>query len=82
MNIDWNTILPIVVSNGAMFITSYINMQIRMTNLDNKLGNFEKSLEKIVAKVDTLDQHQLTLHTNLTRLETRFEMFREQQSEK
>jgi len=78
MNIDWNTILPIVVSNAAMFITSYINMQIRMGNLDNKLGNFEKSLEKIVAKVDTLDQHQLSLHTNLTRLETRFEMFREQ----
>jgi peptidoglycan hydrolase CwlO-like protein len=81
MHIDWNTILPIVVSNGAMFITSYINMQIRMSNLDNKLGNFEKSLEKIVSKVDSLDQHQLTLHTNLTRLETRFEMF-EKRSEK
>jgi peptidoglycan hydrolase CwlO-like protein len=53
-------------------------MQIRMSNLDNKLGNFEKSLEKIVSKVDSLYQHQLTLHTNLTRLETRFEMFKDQ----
>ena len=27
MNVDWNTILPIVASNVAMFITSYINIK-------------------------------------------------------
>jgi hypothetical protein len=81
MNIDWSTILPIIISNIAMFVTGYINMQVRMGNLDNKWTSFEKSLEKIVEKVETLDQHQLTLHTNLARLETRFE-FIEKKSEK
>jgi len=45
-----------------------------MGNLQTKLESFEKSFEKLVNKVDTLDKHQLELHTNLTRLETRFEM--------
>lgn len=73
-NINWSEIIVFFLSNAVLLITGFINMQIKISNLDIKLQNFDKSMEKLVNKVDTLDKHQLELHTNLTRLETRFEM--------
>lgn len=73
-NINWPDIIMGVISNAVIIVSGFINMQIKMGNLQTKLESFEKSFEKLVNKVDTLDKHQLELHTNLTRLETRFEM--------
>lgn len=74
-NINWPEIIMGLISNAVLIVSGFVNMQIKMGNLQTKLEGFEKSFEKLVNKVDTLDKHQLELHTNLTRLETRFEMF-------
>ena len=74
-NINWPDLIMGVFSNAVLIIGGFVNMQIKIAGLQSKLDNFEKSFEKLVSKVDTLDKHQLELHTNLTRLETRFEMF-------
>jgi len=73
-NINWADLIIGVFSNAVLIISGFINMQVKIGNLQTKLDSFEKSFEKLVSKVDTLDKHQLELHTNLTRLETRFEM--------
>ena len=73
-NINWAELIVFFLSNAVLLVTGYVNMQIKISNLDIKLLNFDKSMEKLVNKVDTLDKHQLDLHTKLTRLETRFEM--------
>jgi len=78
-NINWPDIIMGIISNAVLIISGFVNMQIKMGNLQTKLESFEKSFEKLVSKVDTLDKHQLELHTNLTRLETRFEMFEREQ---
>lgn len=74
-NINWADLILGVSSNAVLIVGGFVNMQIKIAGLQSKLDNFEKSFEKLVSKVDTLDKHQLELHTNLTRLETRFEMF-------
>jgi peptidoglycan hydrolase CwlO-like protein len=73
-NINWADLIIGVFSNAVLIISGFVNMQVKIGNLQTKLDSFEKSFEKLVSKVDTLDKHQLELHTNLTRLETRFEM--------
>jgi len=78
-NINWADLILGVVSNGILIVGGFVNMQVKIGNLQTKLDSFEKSFEKLVSKVDTLDKHQLELHTNLTRLETRFEMFEREQ---
>jgi len=78
-NINWAEIIVFFLSNAVLLVTGYVNMQIKISNLDIKLQNFDKSMEKLVNKVDTLDKHQLEIHTNLTRLETRFEMLEREQ---
>ena len=78
-NINWADLIMGVISNGILIVGGFVNMQIKIAGLQSKLDNFEKSFEKLVSKVDTLDKHQLELHTNLTRLETRFEMFEREQ---
>lgn len=78
-NINWPDLIMGVISNAILIIGGFVNMQIKIAGLQTKLEGFEKSFEKLVNKVDTLDKHQLELHTNLTRLETRFEMFEREQ---
>jgi peptidoglycan hydrolase CwlO-like protein len=78
-NINWPDLIMGVISNAVLIVGGFVNMQIKIAGLQSKLDNFEKSFEKLVSKVDTLDKHQLELHTNLTRLETRFEMFEREQ---
>ena len=78
-NINWPDLIMGVISNAILIIGGFVNMQIKIEGLQTKLEGFEKSFEKLVNKVDTLDKHQLELHTNLTRLETRFEMFEREQ---
>jgi len=78
-NINWADLILGVGSNAVLIVSGFVSMQIKIANLQTKLDNFEKSFEKLVSKVDTLDKHQLELHTNLTRLETRFEMFEREQ---
>lgn len=73
-NINWADLIIGIFSNAVLIISGFVNMQVKIGNLQTKLDSFEKSFEKLVSKVDTLDKHQLELHTNLTRLETRFEM--------
>jgi len=73
-NIDWPNLMMGVGSNAILIVSGFVSMQVKIANLQTKLESFEKSFEKLVNKVDTLDKHQLELHTNLTRLETRFEM--------
>jgi len=73
-NSNWADLIIGVFSNAVLIISGFVNMQVKIGNLQTKLDSFEKSFEKLVSKVDTLDKHQLELHTNLTRLETRFEM--------
>jgi peptidoglycan hydrolase CwlO-like protein len=73
-NINWADLFIGIFSNAILIISGFVNMKVQMGNLQTKLESFEKSFEKLVNKVDTLDKHQLELHTNLTRLETRFEM--------
>jgi peptidoglycan hydrolase CwlO-like protein len=73
-SIDWPNLMMGVGSNAILIVSGFVSMQVKIANLQTKLESFEKSFEKLVNKVDTLDKHQLELHTNLTRLETRFEM--------
>jgi len=72
--IDWPNLILGIGSNAILIVSGFVSMQVKIAGLQTKLEGFEKSFEKLVNKVDTLDKHQLELHTNLTRLETRFEM--------
>ena len=71
MEINWPEIISIVLSNAVLLTTGFVNMQIKLGNLDTRLSGFEKSMDKLVSKVETLDKHQLELHTKVAQYETR-----------
>ena len=71
MEINWPEIISIVLSNAVLLATGFVNMQIKLGNLDVRLSGFEKSMDKLVSKVETLDKHQLELHTKVAQYETR-----------
>jgi peptidoglycan hydrolase CwlO-like protein len=71
MDINWPEIISIVLSNAVLLATGFVNMQIKLGNLDIRLSGFEKSMDKLVSKVETLDKHQLELHTKVAQYETR-----------
>ena len=71
MEINWPEIISIVLSNAVLLATGFVNMQIKLGNLDVRLLGFEKSMDKLVSKVETLDKHQLELHTKVAQYETR-----------
>lgn len=71
MEINWPEIISIVLSNAVLLATGFVNMQIKLGNLDIRLSGFEKSMDKLVSKVETLDKHQLELHTKVAQNETR-----------
>jgi peptidoglycan hydrolase CwlO-like protein len=71
MDINWPEIISIVLSNAVLLATGFVNMQIKLGNLDIRLSGFEKSMDKLVSKVETLDKHQLELHTKVAQNETR-----------
>jgi hypothetical protein len=71
MDINWPEIISIVLSNAVLLATGFVNMQIKLGNLDTRLSGFEKSMDKLVSKVETLDKHQLELHTKVAQNETR-----------
>jgi peptidoglycan hydrolase CwlO-like protein len=71
MDINWPEIISIVLSNAVLLATGFVNMQIKLGNLDVRLSGFEKSMDKLVSKVETLDKHQLELHTKVAQYETR-----------
>ena len=71
MEINWPEIISIVLSNAVLLATGFVNMQIKLGNLDIRLSGFEKSMDKLVSKVETLDKHQLELHTKVAQYETR-----------
>ena len=71
MDINWPEIISIVLSNVVLLATGFVNMQIKLGNLDTRLSGFEKSMDKLVSKVETLDKHQLELHTKVAQYETR-----------
>lgn len=71
MEINWPEIISIVLSNAVLLATGFVNMQIKLGNLDTRLSGFEKSMDKLVSKVETLDKHQLELHTKVAQNETR-----------
>ena len=71
MDINWPEIISIVLSNAVLLATGFVNMQIKLGNLDTRLLGFEKSMDKLVSKVETLDKHQLELHTKVAQYETR-----------
>jgi peptidoglycan hydrolase CwlO-like protein len=71
MEINWPEIISIVLSNAILLATGFVNMQIKLGNLDTRLSGFEKSMDKLVSKVETLDKHQLELHTKVAQYETR-----------
>jgi len=71
MDINWPEIISIVLSNAVLLATGFVNMQIKLGNLDVRLSGFEKSMDKLVSKVETLDKHQLELHTKVAQNETR-----------
>ena len=71
MEINWPEIISIVLSNAVLLATGFVNMQIKLGNLDTRLLGFEKSMDKLVSKVETLDKHQLELHTKVAQYETR-----------
>jgi peptidoglycan hydrolase CwlO-like protein len=71
MDINWPEIISIVLSNAVLLATGFVNMQIKLGNLDTRLSGFEKSMDKLVSKVETLDKHQLELHTKVAQYETR-----------
>jgi peptidoglycan hydrolase CwlO-like protein len=73
-NINWSEIIIFFLSNAALLVTGFVNMQIKISGLDIKLKNFDKSMEKLVNKVETLDKHQLELHTKVAQYQTRLEM--------
>ena len=70
-NINWSEIIVFFLSNAVLLVTGFINMQIKLGNLDIRLSGFEKSMDKLVSKVETLDKHQLELHTKVAQNETR-----------
>jgi peptidoglycan hydrolase CwlO-like protein len=74
MDINWPEIISIVFSNAILLLTGFVNMQLKLGNLDNRLLGFEKSMDKLVNKVETLDKHQLELHTKVAQYQTRLEM--------
>ena len=71
MDVNWPEIISIVLSNAVLLATGFVNMQIKLGNLDIRLSGFEKSMDKLVSKVETLDKHQLELHTKVAQNETR-----------
>ena len=71
MEINWPEIISIVLSNAVLLATGFVNMQIKLGNLDTRLLGFEKSMDKLVSKVENLDKHQLELHTKVAQYETR-----------
>ena len=71
MDVNWPEIISIVLSNAVLLATGFVNMQIKLGNLDTRLSGFEKSMDKLVSKVETLDKHQLELHTKVAQNETR-----------
>ena len=71
MDVNWPEIISIVLSNAVLLATGFVNMQIKLGNLDIRLSGFEKSMDKLVSKVETLDKHQLELHTKVAQYETR-----------
>jgi peptidoglycan hydrolase CwlO-like protein len=73
-NINWSEIIIFFLSNAVLLATGFINMQIKLSNLDIRLSGFEKSMDKLVSKVETLDKHQLELHTKVAQYETRLEI--------
>lgn len=73
-NINWSEIIVFFFSNAVLLVTGFVNMQIKIGGLDVKLQNFEKSMDKLVSKVETLDKHQLELHTKVAQYETRLEL--------
>jgi peptidoglycan hydrolase CwlO-like protein len=74
MDINWYEIISIVFSNAILVVTGFVNMQLKLGNLDIRLLGFEKSMDKLVNKVETLDKHQLELHTKVAQYGTRLEM--------
>lgn len=70
-DINWSEIIIFFFSNAVLLVTGFINMQIKIGGLDIKLQNFEKSMDKLVSKVETLDKHQRELHTKVAQYETR-----------
>ena len=74
MEINWPEIISIVLSNAVLLATGFVNMQIKLGNLDTRLLGFEKSMDKLVSKVETLDKHQLELHTKVAQYETRLDI--------
>ena len=74
MEINWPEIISIVLSNAVLLATGFVNMQIKLGNLDVRLLGFEKSMDKLVSKVETLDKHQLELHTKVAQYETRLDI--------
>ena len=71
MEINWPEIISIVLSNAVLLATGFVNIQIKLGNLYTRLSGFEKSMDKLVSKVETLDKHQLELHTKVAQYETR-----------
>ena len=61
MEINWPEIISIVLSNAVLLATGFVNMQIKLGNLDVRLLGFEKSMDKLVSKVETLDNFILKL---------------------
>ena len=78
MDINWPEIISIVLSNAVLLATGFVNMQIKLGNLDTRLSGFEKSMDKLVSKVETLDKHQLELHTKVAQSQTRLELLEHQ----
>ena len=74
MEINWPEIISIVLSNAVLLATGFVKMQIKLGNLDVRLLGFEKSMDKLVSKVETLDKHQLELHTKVAQYETRLDI--------
>ncbi len=77
-NINWSEILVFFLSNAVLLVTGFVNMQIKISGLDIKLQNFDRSMEKLVNKVETLDKHQLELHTKVAQSQTRLELLEHQ----
>jgi len=74
LDVNWSEIIIFFLSNAVLLATGFINMQIKLSNLDIRLSGFEKSMDKLVSKVETLDKHQLELHTKVAQYETRLEI--------
>ena len=44
-NINWAELIVFFLSNAVLLVTGYVNMQIKISNLDIKLLNFDKSMK-------------------------------------